>query len=191
MDFVKERIRWFRLLDLSLLSALGVVSSITAVSLLETLSSRFYFDFSIAISLIAMIRWGSVGVVVAALSSVPTMLHSDMEFFAGVLFYMVGNLSLGVPILVYGSRKRDWIVAEPFRLCIYILLSHLCLAVGKGLAILLLTGENTGIIDYFGATCFVLVMNVVVCLVLRLRKDLICDMRYYFLGGECNGKYRN
>lgn len=48
-------------------------------------------------------------------------------------------------------------------------------------------------VDYFGATCFILVINIIICCVLRTRAGLVCDMRTYFVdkGGETDERCGN
>ena len=116
-----------------------------------------------------------------------------MPFWSGILFYVLPNALIGIPMLLYGDRNRDSIANGHVYLLLYILLSHCSLSLGKGIVIFLLTGEITGAADYFGATFFILVINIIVCCVLQMRKGLICDMRYYFIEkeGEGNGKGRD
>lgn len=168
---------WF---DLAFLSVLAAISEWMGNAFLPIWGSGFYFSFSIVIGLIAIIRWGIIGTAVGVIGGIPGMFFSNMTFGGGILFYVVANLFLGIPMLLYGKRNRDRIAGNMFFLALYVLLSHMSLSVGKGIVIFLLTGEMTGAIDYFGVTFLILVINVIVCLVLRTRKGLICDMRYYF-----------
>jgi len=183
----ENKIVSFKQLDLLFFSILAIVSEIMSSVLLEQLGSGFYFSFSTVICLIAMIRWGAVGAIVGMMGGIPGMLLSDMSFWSGLLFYVAANAALSVPMLLYGNRNRDRIVESHVYLLLYILLSHVCLSVGKGIVIFIVTGEITGIVDHFGATFFILVINIIVCLVLRMRKGLICDMRYYFVEEEGEG----
>ena len=146
-----------------------------------------------ALCLISMIRWGATGVVVAMIGGIPGILFSDMPLWSGILFYVLSNAFVGIPMLVYGDRNRDKIADGHVFLLLYILLSHCSLSAGKGVMIFLLTGETTGAKDYFGATFFTLMINIIVCCVLQMRKGLICDMRYYFteMEGEGNGNGRD
>lgn len=179
-----SKIYQFMVLDLTLLSLLSAASELMGNGLLTIWNSDFYFSFSIAVCLIAMIRWGFAGVVVGIIGGIPGMLFSDMGGGGGVLFYAAANLFLGIPILLYGKRDRDRIAGSWLFLTFYVLVSHISLSIGKGIVILLLTGETTGMIDYFGATFLILAINLIVCLVLRTREGLICDMRNYFTQGE-------
>lgn len=178
---------WF---DLAFFLILAAISEYLSHMLLETWSSGFYFSFSTALCLIAMIRWGLVGVFVGLAGGIPAILHSGMPLWSGILYHVLVNVFLAFPMLLYGNRNRNKIAGSPLFLSVYIILTHCCLCVGKGLLIGLLTGEGTGIRDYFGANLFPLVMNLILCLVLRTREGLVCDMRYYFLKerGEGNGE---
>lgn len=188
-----DKVYQFMWFDLAFLSALAVISEFMGSGLLNVWNSDFYFSFTVAVALIAMIRWGAVGAVVGMIGGIPGIVYSDMTVLGGILFYVLANACLGLPILLYGSRNRDPIAESPVLLMMYVLISHICLSIGKGIAIFLLTGEMTGIIDYFGATFLITIIDLIVCLVLRMRQGLICDMRYYFIQGEGeqNEKYRN
>lgn len=178
---VTEQFKYFDLLFLSLLAA---VSEWMGSGLLKVWNSSFYFSFATAICLIAMIRWGTAGVLVGMAGGIPAIWFSDMGIFSGILFYVIANVSIGIPILLYGARDRNKICEHSFLLILYVLSAHVCLAIGKGAVIFLLTGEHTGVLDYFGATFLITVLDIIVCLVLNTRKDLLCDMRNYFNKGE-------
>lgn len=177
----------FLKIDLVFFSALAIISEIISQYFLGRWNSSFYYSFAIAIGLIAMLRWGAIGVVVAMAGGLPMLFFSDMDVWSGILFYIVAGLFAGIPIAVYGSRNRDIIISHPLYLMFYILLSHCSLSVGKGIAIFILTGETTGTVDFFSATLFILVINTILCLVLRMRQGLLCDMRYYFTDKEGEG----
>ncbi|MBT9780057.1 hypothetical protein GPL15_26680 [Clostridium sp. MCC353] len=189
----KGRIYQYQWFDLALLSVLAAISELMGSGLLSVWSSDFYFSFTIAVSLIAMIRWGAVGAVVGMIGGIPGIMFSDMNVFGGIMFYVLANAFLGIPMLLYGKRNRDDIAESPVFLMLYVLVSHICLSAGKGIVIFFLTGEVTGAVDYFGATFLITVIDLIVCLVLRMRKGLICDMRNYFIQGEGeqNEKYRD
>lgn len=188
---MNNRASAFQYFDLFFFTALAVISEIMSNALLGVWDSSFYFSFSIVLCLIAMIRWGAVGVVAGAAGGLPGIWFSDMPLAGGVMFYGAANLFLVIPVLLYGRRSRDVIVQNPVFLSAYVLVSHGCLAAGKGLVIWLLTGETTGMTDYFGATFLILVINIIICLVLRTRDGLICDMRYYFAEGEEDERHKN
>jgi hypothetical protein len=191
MNKTKE-ILLFLYLDLLFFSILAAISEIMSYKLLEYWNSGFYFSFSMVLCLISMIRWGAVGVVVAMIGGIPSILFSPMPLWSGILFYILSNAFIGIPMMVYGSRNRNTIAEGHVFLLLYIFLSHCSLSAGKGIVIFLLTGETTGVKDYFGATFFTMIINIIVCCVLQMRKGLICDMRYYFtyMEGEGNGSGR-
>lgn len=174
----------FKYFDLAFFSFLAAVSEFLSNKLLDTWNSGFYFSFSIAICLIAMIRWGGIGIVVGVIGGIPGILFSEMSVISGILFYALVNVFLGIPIFLYGKKDRNMIAENHVWLMLYVLASHCSLAVGKGLIILVLTGERTGVIDYFGATFLILVMDIILCQVLQKREGLICDLRYYLADEE-------
>ncbi len=168
---------WF---DLVFLSFLAALSEWMSNSLLSVWNSSFYFSFSTAICLIAMIRWGWAGVVVGVAGGMPGIWFSQVNLAGGILFYMAANGFLAIPMILYGDRRRDAVSSRVLYLAAYVVVCHVCLAVGKGAAILVLTGERTGFKDYFGATFLIMVIDVIVCAALGTREGLVCDMRYYF-----------
>lgn len=183
----------FPYLDLLFFSILAAISEIMSYKLLEYWNSSFYFSFSMVLGLISMIRWGAVGVIVAMIGGIPSILFSPMPLWSGILFYILSNAFIGIPMMVYGNRNRNTIAHRHVFLLLYIFFSHCSLSAGKGIVIFLLTGEATGVKDYFGASFFTMIINIIVCCVLQMRKGLICDMRYYFtyMKGEGNGNGRD
>ncbi len=179
-----QRISRFMWFDLGCLSFLAALSEWMSNRLLNLWNSSFYFSFSMAICLIAMIRWGAAGTAVGVIGAVPGMWFSHMSLSGRLLFYVAATGAVGIPAVLYGDRDRNLIAGNVLYLTVYVVLCHLCLAAGKGAAVFLLTGEGTGFRDYLGATLFILVINVIVCIVLKAREGLICDMRYYFKEGE-------
>lgn len=141
----------FRYLDLLFFSILAVVSEIMSYKMLKFFNSSFYFSFSIALCLISMIRWGAAGAIVSVIGGIPAVLFSSMPLWSGILFYILPNAFIGIPMMIYGDRNRDIIAEGHAFLLLYIFLSHCSLSAGKGAVIFLLTGETTGVRDYFGA----------------------------------------
>ena len=174
----------FKKFDLVCFSVLAAISEIMSYMLLNVLNSGFYFSFSTVLCLITMLRWGAIGIIPGVIGSVFGIFFSDMNLWGGFLYYGVANLFLVIPMLLYGKRDRNRISEDSLKLFLYILLSHICLSIGKGFAILIISGEITGVIDYFGATFLILVMNEIICMVLKMREGLIFDMRNYFNEGE-------
>ena len=179
-----ENVVSFKKFDLVCFSVLASISEIMSYALLNVWNSGFYFSFSTVLCLISMLRWGAIGIIPGVIGGIFGIFFSEMNLWSGLLYYGVGNLFLVIPMLLYGRRDRNRISEDTLRLFLYIFLSHICLSVGKGFAILAISGEITGCIDYFGATFLILVMNEIICMVLKMREGLICDMRNYFNEGE-------
>jgi hypothetical protein len=178
---MNRNFEWFDLFFFSLLSA---VSELMGNGLLKMWNSSFFFSFSTAICLIAMIRWGGAGIVCSVVSGFVSLYFSGMPFFRGVLFYPLANMFLMVPALLYGQRNRDRISGSDLKIILYVIVSHLCLSLGKGFAILILAGEAGGSRDYFGSTLFIMLIDIIICVLLKRREGLLCDMRYYFTRKE-------
>lgn len=167
-------------IDLAVFSVLAVLSEAFGTLLLRNLSPMFYCSLAMAIAQIVMLRWGVSGVAVYAAAGAAAYLMSDMALLPGVLYHVIANLFLGLPMLIYGTRDRDALISRPVRLCVYILLAHLSLCVGKGLAIWIITGEITGAVDFFGTSLLVFFINALLLLILRRVDNLITDMRTYY-----------
>lgn len=174
----------FMYLDLAFFSILAMVSEWMANGLLDTLGSSFYFSFANVLCLISMIRWGIPGIVTGLFGGIPEILFSGMTLGGGMLYCVLANSFLGVPILIYGNRRRDEISRCTWLLILYVFAAHVCLAVGKGIAITLLTGAGNGFRLYFGSGLLITVIDVIICLVLRTRQGLLADMQVYFEKGE-------
>lgn len=144
----RQTISGFAMYDLIFFSILAAISDAMSYALLDIFHSDFYFSFAIALCLIAMLRWGIAGIIVGIIGGIPSLIYSDMVPGAGILYHILANMALVVPILLYetfgGGRSRNKISGQSGCLMLYILLSHLCLSAGKGVVIFFLTGRRQG-----------------------------------------------
>lgn len=168
------------LIDLAVFSILAVFTEVAGTVLLKDMVPLFYCTLSMAVAQIAMLRWGAAGIAVQAAAGTAALLLGDMKLLDGLIFCVAANLCLGIPMALYGERDRDVIVENPLYFLLYLILSHLCLCAGKGIAILAVTGERSGFVDFFGASLLVFIINTIALLVLRSVKNLMIDMRTYY-----------
>lgn len=175
----------FRFFDLFLLSILALVAGICSDYFITQMYSNFYYSLRTAVLLIALIRWGKYGVFPIFVSSVGMAIFSHMfgnfTVVDSIWYYCMADLFLAVPMLCYGNRDRDIIPSKWHYLAGYVVLSHITLTIGKGVAIFIVTGEVTGAIDYFAANFTILVIDCIVVLLLRNVKGLITDIQKLLL----------
>ena len=98
-----QRISRFMWFDLGCLSFLAALSEWMSNRLLNLWNSSFYFSFSMAICLIAMIRWGAAGTAVGVIGAVPGMWFSHMSLSGRLLFYVAATGAVGIPAVLYGD----------------------------------------------------------------------------------------
>jgi len=185
--------RILMVIDLIIFSGLAIGSEVINNNYIEKKGAIFYLSFSMTLCIIMMIRWGIVGVVIYLISGF-AMMYTRVGFFnAEVIYYVVANIFFGIPILIYGKRKRQAIVDRPLIFLGFIFASYICACIGKGLALLILYGNTTGCLDYLWTTAFTLFINIIVCFMLTKRKELLCDMSNCFekQGGENERKDSN
>lgn len=170
-----------RTIDMILFSIMAVVSGVLSDVYMGELATGFYYSLRTAVCLILMIRWGKYGVVAIFVSSISSFMLSGFELVPGLLYYIMADLFFAIPVLVYGKRNRDNLVSTCGNTIGYVLMCHSTLALGKGLAIFLVEGETTGVIDFFIANFLILTMDCVVLLVLRTLKELIIDIENFMM----------
>ncbi len=166
----------FRTVDMILFSLMVLVAGTVSDLYIGQLSTAFYYSLKTAVCLIVMIRWGKYGAIPVFVASVGSVVVGNMVLLEGILYHCFADLCLVIPIFIYGPRDRNKWMAPWYRTVGYVTLSHISLAVGKGIAIFLVAGEVTGVIDYFAANVMILVMDCVVLLVMRNIKGLVVDV---------------
>ncbi len=166
-----------RLFDLAFFSVLAWLSEWLASYLTRTMGVGFSVSFTLALTVIAMIRWGPVGCIAGVIGGVGAFVSAGGEDYLNLIYYAGANVFLALPTLVYGARDTDWITDRPGRLALAVLACYLSLCVGKWLALIVLYRDWDGGVDYFFAELIPLVFNLLLCLLLRSRDGLICNMR--------------
>lgn len=169
-------LKQFRTVDMILFSLMALVAGVVSDIYIGQLSTAFYYSLKTAVCLIVMIRWGKYGAIPIFVASLGAVALSDMVLIEGLLYHCLADLCLVMPILIYGPRDRNKLMSPWYRTVGYVTLSHISLAVGKGIAIFLVAGEVTGVIDYFAANVMILVMDCIVLLVMRNITGLVVDV---------------
>ncbi len=166
----------FRAVDLILFSAMAVVAGVLSDVYLVQLDTGFYYSLKTVVCLIFLIRWGKYGVIPIMVASIGSIVTSGYELMTALCYFLLADVFLALPVICYGKRNRDLLVSTWKRTLGYVVVSHSALSVGKGLAIFLLEGETTGMIDFFVANFMVIVMDCLVLLLLRTIDELIIDI---------------
>ena len=105
----------------------------------------------------------------------------SIEIWKGILYYMIANATAALPMLIYGKRSRNKIVSSPLWLAGYVLVVFLSIAIGKEIALLIISQDPLGGVKYFLSEIFILVITILVLLILsRLKTKLVYDMHEFF-----------
>lgn len=167
-------------IDLIIFSALAVAFEVINNNFIEKKGIIFYLSFSMTLSIIMMIRWGVVGSVVYVIAGIAMMCVRATSFNIEVLYYVIANAFIAIPMLIYGRRDRETIVESSFNFLGFILASYFFTCVGKGIALFIIKDSVSGVLDYIGTSALTLFVNILACFILRMRKELLCDMRNCF-----------
>jgi len=164
-------------------SFLAIVSEFLGNYLLNFMNVGFCISFASLICLIAMIRWGAIGGLTYILAGILMIFISEstMNDFEGFLYYVVANAFVAFPLLLWNKRNRNTLINKWYKKILYPIICLLFLSIGKGIAIIIITGEITGVIDFAGSMLFTLVIDIILLFVLSHREDLICDMDQYLI----------
>lgn len=170
-------------LDLIVFSFLAVISEFLGNYLLNFMNVGFCISFASLICLIAMVRWGAIGSITYILAGIPMIVISEstMNYSNGFLYYVIANAFIVIPLLLWNKRDRNKLIDKWYKKILYPLVCLGFLSVGKGIAIVMITGELTGLVDFAGSMLFTLVINIILLFVLSKRDDLICDMDKYII----------
>jgi len=162
---------------------LAIISEFLGNYLLNFMNVGFCISFASLICLIAMVRWGAIGGLTYILAGIPMIFISEstMNYFDAFLYYVVANAFIAIPLLLWNKRKRDLLVNKWYKKILYPIISLIFLSVGKGIAIVIITGEITGVIDFAGSMLFTLAIDILLIFVLSHREGLICDMDEYLI----------
>lgn len=169
----------FRTADLMILSILAFVSEFLGYLLVEKMDTPFYLSFSFAICIIAMIRWGVVGVITYLIAGVSLLFLKDVDDFTASLFFeVVANVGIVIPFVIILKKDRDVFVNDLKK---FILLTFCCvvsLVLVKGTTVMVFNANQTGIIDYFSSTLLIILVNLGLLIVLAYTKSqLLLDMK--------------
>lgn len=176
--------RDFKFADLFVFTLLAVASEFFGYFLVGKLNmdAPFYISFSIAISIIAIVRWGVVGIVPFLFSGISLIYLKGSGIGEGILLEVVANLFLIIPFLFIINKKRDLIINDKVKMLALAIASILSLYVGKGIAIFIIEGEALGGLGYFTNSLFIILMNLlIIAFLINTKSELLRDMKSYIL----------
>ena len=171
--------------DLIIFSFLAVLFEFLSSYFFDILQSGFILSFSLLIYLIMSIRWGMIGIIPYVLSSIPLIfLDKNLEIYEGILYYGVANIFALIPIMIYSlvfkHKSRNEIIKSPLYMILYCLATFLSVAIGKGLILLILYQDLSGILKYLVSMIFTYVLTLIVFYSLtKLNNSIVMDMDLY------------
>ncbi len=171
----------FRTIDLLVLSVLAFITEFLGYLLVTKLNSPFYISFSFAVCVIAMIRWGAVGVITYLIAGIALVfLKGADDIIIHIIYEVIANGAICIPFLFLLKKNGDWIVEKTRRFLFVTIgcVGSVCLA--KGIVLMFVNESQTGIIDYFGSSMLILVVNLLLLFMLyKIKTKLLVDMKNY------------
>lgn len=170
----------FRKFDLIVFSLLAIVAGFLSDYFVTQMSSGFYYTLKNLVLLICMIRWGKLAIIPTVISSIGSILLSEFYILDSIIYYLFADLFIILPIMIYGNKPRNDIIHSFANTVKFVVASYISLAVGKAIAIFIISGEITGFIDFFATSFFQLFMDILVLSLLKTVDGLVTDVKVYF-----------
>ncbi len=176
----------FKIFDLILLSILAFLSEFLGYYLIGKLPTSFYLSFSFAICIIAMVRWGVVGVVTHVAAGIALVLLKGNNVMVYNIFYeVIANVAICIPFLFLVKKDRGIILSKISKFLLIVGLSMLFLCVAKGFVLYFVNGSFTGVVDFFGSSLLILITNVCLLILLYVTKSQILTDMKKMLTSDC------
>lgn len=186
----KERIESLKKIDIWIFTFLSILCEFLSSYFFDILESGFYLSFAFLILLIMTLRWGAIGIIPFVLSGIPSIImDKNLEIWQSILFYMVANAFAVIPILVYKKafkgKDRNFIIKKPLYLLLYSFLALLSLALGKGIACLIINQDFSAMAGYLVSMIFTFVLAYLILYGLsKLKNTIVMDMDVYIDDGK-------
>lgn len=180
-----------KIIDLLILSILAFITECLGYLLVSKLNTPFYLSFSLAICIIAIVRWGIVGVATYCIAGCSLVyLKGEGNYFVSFLYESLANLAICIPFIVVFKREknRNKVVDSTGKFLMILLTCILSLCICKGVILVIFNNTITGIIDYFASSLLINVVNVLLLLLLAHKKNqILIDMEIY-LTKDCRNQ---
>ncbi len=179
-------------IDICLFTIIALVFELLSNYFFNILESGFYLSFSFLLFLILSLRWGIIGIIPFVISGIVSVfMNQNLGTLNAILFYVISNVFAVVPILLFQILKKDknrnFIISSPLNLFIYAFSSLIFLALGKGLACLIINGDFQAFKGYFISMIFTFILSYLIILGLsKLKNSIVADMDVYLQEGGCN-----
>ncbi len=180
-------IKQFRMLDLLFLTVLAVASKIAGTWLLKDVftGAGFQMDFSLLISVIALVRWGKYALYIYPLCGVTEALV-DARYSTlpdRLLIYVIGASFIVMTMLMFKFIKREKIGTNLWLVNILITIAYLATSVGTALMVFVLSDMN--LVDVIrtriGSQMFTLLAAYGVAYILYKKSEMFVDVETYFI----------
>jgi hypothetical protein len=180
------KLELYRKLDLIFLTVLAL----SAEGLGIWLNSKFpgagyYLSFSSLIAIIALLRWGTYGIVVnLSLALLSTFLGTTLSIQI-IVFYLVSNTAAIIVPKIFKKVDTSEIVSKSYYLFGYVMAFYGIIIVSRGLlgSLLHMTFYETVMVT-LSQTLFSMIMSYLVLLLLKGREGLLVNMMAYFINEQ-------
>lgn len=176
-----DTIKKYKIFDLTLLSALAFVAEVMSNILHNKLpGAGFYLSFSILIAMIAMIRWGKIGAFVYVVAGIPMVFLLQGDLIEKTMLYPVANITIIFASFLFRFIDRSDIKSDNLYLLIYVIITYMSVAIGKGFITFVFAGNFLkSAIYYIISQLFNMVMVFLVLLLVKNKEGLLDDMYAY------------
>ncbi len=179
----------FRRIDTVFFGLLSLIAIFISEYFFAELSSGFFYSLKTAILLITLIRWKTKGSLAVFIAAVGSVLFTNLSMPEFLIFGVIGDMCLIIPTIFYSKLAPNYIAEKWYRIIGFIVASYVSLAIGKGIAIFILTSEITGPIDVFATSFLSMIIDIIVILVLSRVNGLVVDIEQLIsLKGTNDGK---
>jgi len=184
---VDQNLKKYRIVDLVFLSIFaGFAEVLTNVAQKQVAFSGYILNFSMLVTVIAMIRWGRLGAIPYGIAGIVSYFFrittTDISQYIGIdyietFFYdIIPNFFVFISLLPFIKITRTKIVKNNLMFASFILMAFIIVAFLKGvIATLFGTGFVVGSVDYLMYNIFSIILTIIIAILLKRRKGLIND----------------
>lgn len=180
------KLELYRKLDLLFLSVLALGAEGLGILLHNRFpGAGYYLSFSSLIAIIALLRWGSYGIIVNCLLALLSASLGGAISIPVILFYLVSNSAVIIVPIIFKKTDTSEIVSKSYYLLGYVVAFYGTIIVTRGLlgSLLHITFLDTVMLT-LAQTLFSMIMSYLVLLLLKGREGLLVNMMTYFINEQ-------
>jgi len=172
---MSDELKAYCKIDLSVLIILAIITQLSGYILnLKFPEANFYINFSILIGLLAIVRWGYLGVIVYVVAGLSMLFISDTSYLETILVYPFANAFIILALVFFKLFDVSKLKENNLVLILFILTIFVSVSIGKGIASFILGNQLiSSILYYFTVNLFNVVMVYVVLQIIKNKEGLL------------------